>query len=111
MGLKLSDRVATTYEGLFQTDPRGVEASSARETLLLMVRFRRTLVGLKHETTQEILELLGFRRTLVGLKPLLSASTDWYLRAFQTDPRGVEAFPGAKVMLWSLAVSDGPSWG
>ena len=99
----------------FQTDPRGVEASSIpwrswptscfRRTLVGLklvsqtrgrhrpIRFRRTLVGLKrrrpafHEGGQD-----GFRQTLVGLK-LVHERLERGLWRFQTDPCGVEAPP------------------
>jgi len=76
----------------FQTNPRGVEASSRYASPSSVISFRRTLVGLKPSEVVDVLDTyIGFRRTLVGLKLFFVGGAALMSKSFQTNPRGVEA--------------------
>jgi len=76
---------------LFQTNPRGVEAPQRSSQRWRQDRFRRTLVGLKHVVAVIVDGANRFRRTLVGLKLARVRVSDALDDRFQTNPRGVEA--------------------
>jgi len=114
VGLKLNRRRTRRSVGVFQTNPRGVEAATgAMLSQSPGLCFRRTLVGLKR--TQASLRAplrTSFRRTLVGLKPpllpgdgMVSAGPDV---PFQTNPRGVEAPSSIRTRLSELAFQTNP---
>jgi len=89
VGLKPEELAEIDVEGVFQTNPRGVEA-----------------IHMPCATEEE----MKFQTNPRGVEAQIRARRGRRGRSFQTNPRGVEATPSISVST-TMLVSDEPSWG
>jgi len=85
---------APTFKSVFQTYPRGVEVSRSASPKRTKTSFRRTLVGLKWDVDERLLDYLREFQTYPRGVEVRTAKPSRRRTKFQTYPRGVEVRTG-----------------